>query len=445
MRRCLGGALASAAAALALAALAAGSAENGGSGYASTVSLDQVPGAASGAPEPLFQALIVDGALTTVAPSARARLGAPDVLASLIGRITSVGFLSPAYAATPTEENATTLTIDHQGVGCVVAERYPRVDACLQPRAGVGRAQVFFRPTGTTPWYAVDMQPEEGCYTALLPKPRASLQAFQYYISAIDLDFGSRQEPDRAPDEAHTARVVAAEGDCEKDARVARFALKAASPLVVESLTGSRVPEGFSEEGVAASGAGLAVSLVATGASSGEVLQLQATNASGRLVRVAIPPGLVLVPVHGGGAPVAARAKGPVQTAPISGFCLDFAKPPPSPGTLYRIADVPAQESFRPMRGLLEAGRRLSRQGRFHPDSDPKAYGDSIRQWALWARLSGWAAPQFADAFVSRTRKNVEQMKRNWTPEMEAAIRGAAPGRWKDVSQVLDEAPKPDH
>jgi hypothetical protein len=329
----------------------------------------------------------------------------------------------------------------HQDVSCVVADSYPRLQACITPRERVGRAQVFFRPEGTEPWYAVDMEPDGACFSGLLPKPKASLTGFEYYITAVDTDFQQTFLPAVAPDTTFAARVVRSEGDCEKGKRVAAAVLKAGAPLTLESLTTAHVPGGFSEEGLATAPSGVAVSLVATGASSGDVLQLQATNASGSAVRIAVSPGLVMVPLRrGGGEALAAKAKGGVSTASVRGFCLDFAKPPPAPGTLYRVADSGLAERFRALSRIPEAGTRLARTGGLHPDSEPGAYVDSIRQWALWTRLAGWGARDFTEAFVGRTRKNVEEMKRPWTPQMETAIRAAAPGRWRDIGQVLDAA-----
>ncbi len=52
----------------------------------------------------------------------------------------------------------------------------------------------------------------------------------------------------------------------------------------------------------------------------------------------------------------------------------------------------------------------------------------------------GWDLKKFSEAFVDRTKKNIVGMKQNWTKEMESAVRQAIPGRWHDVSQVLQQA-----
>jgi len=425
-----------------------------------TVSVQAVASTSSGATDPIFQALIVEGLFTTVPAGPRSGRGlgrVGDALAAWLsppfpraggrrrafaGWVASPVDSSPwpdAPAGTPGGE----IRIEHHEVGCVVAERHPRLEACLAPRDRIGRVQLRFRPKDTQPWYAVDMEPDGECFSGLLPKPKPTLAAFEYYIGVVDVDYDERLQPDAAPETTYSARVVRSEGDCDKEKRIASSLLRVAAPILLGTPPGAGLPAGFSDEGVVVGGglAGVTASLVATGASSGEVLQLQATNTSGAPVRIAVSPGLVLLPLpRGAGTPVAAKAKGRLHTDSVSGYCLEFAKPPPPPGTLYRVAEPDVQGRFRGAGRLLSAGRRLARAAGFHPDSDTAAYTDSIRQWALWARLAGWSSAQFTDAFVSRTRKNVEEMKRPWNPEMEAAIRAAAPGRWRDIARILADA-----
>ena len=89
---------------------------------------------------------------------------------------------------------------------------------------------------------------------------------------------------------------------------------------------------------------------------------------------------------------------------------------------------------------MIRAGRELAEAGKFHPDSDPKAYADSIRQYALWTKLEGWDQQKFADNFLARTKKNAEALHVKWTPQMESSLRSVVPGRWNDISQVLARA-----
>ena len=137
----------------------------------------------------------------------------------------------PSAAAEPSPAPSAGVTIRHEAVGCVVAGKHPRLDACLAPEDEVGRAQIQFRAKSDGPWWAVDLRKEGGCHTALLPKPLPTTPEFSYFVNVIDRRFGEAHEPDRAPDAAHRVRVVAKEGDCDR--RVAVAVAKAAAPIVL--------------------------------------------------------------------------------------------------------------------------------------------------------------------------------------------------------------------
>jgi hypothetical protein len=77
--------------------------------------------------------------------------------------------LAAAALATPPLEAA--LTVQHQAVGCVLAERHPRLDARFDPEAEVAGARVFFRAAGTPHWYSVAMVAQAGLWSGTLPKP----------------------------------------------------------------------------------------------------------------------------------------------------------------------------------------------------------------------------------------------------------------------------------
>ena len=152
------------------------------------------------------------------------------------------------------------VAIGHEDVSCVIAGRHPQLDACLTPAAAVGRARIHFR-AGRGAWYAVDLKPQGQCFRALLPRPLPTTPSFEYYVDVLDRGFAESRRPERAPDIAYTARVVRAEGECERDKRVAAWAAEAGSPIVVSAASGAPVagaagapivPFGFSPEGVVA-------------------------------------------------------------------------------------------------------------------------------------------------------------------------------------------------
>jgi hypothetical protein len=183
------------------------------------------------------------------------------------------------------------------------------------------------------------------------------------------------------------------------------------------------------------------VSIVSTGNSSGEAFQLQVRDPSGRTKTASLPEGTVLVPTNPGSEkPAAARGTAGLLTQQMSGFCLQFAKLPPAAGMVYKIASPAMQQNFAPLKQVLQAGRVLAEKGKLHPDSEPNAYADSIRQYAVWSKQEGWDQKKFGDEFVDRTKKNAEARNVKWTPVIEQALRSAIPGRWGDITQVLNLA-----
>jgi hypothetical protein len=184
-------------------------------------------------------------------------------------------------------------------------------------------------------------------------------------------------------------------------------------------------------------------SIVANGNSSGEAFELQVFDPTGKVKRIAMPEGVVLQALGTGSAkPAEVRTVGNKLTKQLTAYCLEFAKLPPEPGQLYRVAPQALQEKFKPLRDVLRAGRELAGAGQLHPDSDPKEYADAVRQYSLWAKLENWGEQKFTEMFVERTKKNAQAVKVKWTKQMENALLGMAPGRWRDISMVLAEAEK---
>ena len=125
------------------------------------------------------------------------------------------------------------LDVEHQRVGCVVAEQFPRIEACLVPEESVGRASVHFRAQADEPWYAVELTRDGPCHSAYLPKPMSSTREIQYYVDVVDRALNTRQHPAEAPAGAYRARVVTKEGECGALGRMARGVARAGRPIVV--------------------------------------------------------------------------------------------------------------------------------------------------------------------------------------------------------------------
>ncbi|MCC7416018.1 MAG: hypothetical protein IT176_02670 [Acidobacteria bacterium] len=182
------------------------------------------------------------------------------------------------------------------------------------------------------------------------------------------------------------------------------------------------------------------VTVVATGSSSGPAFTLEVLGRAGEPVQVRAPDGLVLQPVRQGNAPRPAGAGSGRLSALLTGFCLDYGKPPPPAGVTYQVAPESLQQRHRALRSILRAGRALKDAGLLNPDSDPESYATFVQQWALWTRLEGWNFSQFTNQFLAYTRRNVESSGARWTDVMRDGIRDAARNRFDDILAVLLEA-----
>jgi len=183
------------------------------------------------------------------------------------------------------------------------------------------------------------------------------------------------------------------------------------------------------------------LAVVATGESSGEAFELQLVTDGEQPMRVLAPDGLVLQPVlEGAGRALQAGSNEVMDRFPLVGFCLEFAKPPPLPGTEFQVAPQEVQQSYSSLREVLRAGRELADAGLLNPDSDPLGYAASIRQWAVWTRLESWDLPTFTGEFVDYTRKLAEARGVAWSEANAATLRRAAPNRFNDILNVLAEA-----
>ena len=180
--------------------------------------------------------------------------------------------------AMPRSLSGQDVTVEHAAVGCVVAERFPRFEARINPADGVGRALVHFRTDPAQPWYAVAMKREPDTFSAVLPKPKKSLKSFQYYIDATDRAFATSRTPD------HTAQVVNGAAACQ--GKMMAGALGSVATILLQVPAGAAlVPAGFGSAGVvAAAGAASAAGAGAAGASGGGGISTTAVVAGGAVV-----------------------------------------------------------------------------------------------------------------------------------------------------------------
>jgi hypothetical protein len=170
----------------------------------------------------------------------------------ILGGLALLGVSSAAHSA----------EIDHKALGCVVAEKYPRLEARVTPPDGVSRARVFFRAEGRPAWYAVAMKRDGDIYAAVLPKPKKSLKRFEYYLEVMD----TAMTPSRTQD--YRTDVVSGAGGCGSG--MMAVVVSAASVLLEVPAGAAAIPAGFSSAGVVAAGSTAAgAATAATGAASG--------------------------------------------------------------------------------------------------------------------------------------------------------------------------------
>lgn len=223
--------------------------------------------------------------------------------------VVSLGAVVPAAAEAP--------TIDHQPVACVVAGKFPRLDARFAPAETVARARVQFQAEGTRHWYGVAMARAGTSFAAVLPQPKKSLKSYRYYVEVTDAGLGTARTPEYTT-------IVAATGALCADLKKAEGLASAAVRLEVPPGAPS-VPGGFSTSGVIA--VGVAGAAVAAGATTA------AAAGGGIPAAVFIGGGLA---VAGAGAVVATRGgeeAGPQQVTYEGAFSGQFS--------IVLIFDVP--------------------------------------------------------------------------------------------------------
>jgi hypothetical protein len=141
------------------------------------------------------------------------------------------------------------LQIQHDPVGCLVADRYPRLEARIEPESAGARVRIEFRTEDAADWYYVEMKRDEHGRSGILPKPTKSLKRFRYYIEVTGTDFESARTPE------YTAEVVPDASSC--GSKLVAAGVPSAGTVVVGGPAGApAVPPGFAAAGVAGVAAG---------------------------------------------------------------------------------------------------------------------------------------------------------------------------------------------
>ena len=211
----------------------------------------------------------------------------------LSGLVVSAVVAAPAAAEGP--------AIEHQPLACVVAGRFPKLEARFAPADAIARARVQFQAEGTRHWYGVAMKPAGPAFSAVLPQPKKSLKAYRYYLEVTDTALATSRTPEYSTTVAGNASACA-------DKKVAGGLGSAAVTLEVPAGAPS-VPGGFSATGLTAVGAVGAAGVA--GVAGGAGTAVAATGVTAAAAGGGIPAAVLIgggLAVAGAGAVVATRA-----------------------------------------------------------------------------------------------------------------------------------------
>jgi hypothetical protein len=190
--------------------------------------------------------------------------------------------------------------------------------------------------------------------------------------------------------------------------------------------------------------------LTSLGTSTGEAFDMVIVNDGTSPVHIG-GDGVVISPIKKGSEKSlraamqkASSTRGPsVVTSRANAYCLEFKLKVPDQGMMFSVADREAQQKYAPAREILRASRRLQAANQLTPDSDPKDYFHSIKQWTVWVAEQRFTQPQYRAAFIERTKKNVEAMGRKWEKTYENALAALVPHRWDEIVKILRAAGQP--
>lgn len=131
----------------------------------------------------------------------------------------------PLILAVLAPASAPELKIDHAPLACVLKDRFPLVEALIEPSANVAKAQVYFRAANAEAFHYVPMTLTLNRFQAKLPRPKDKAGSVVYYIQASDAAGGVQRTPEisaqivKRRDACPEGGAMAAEGP-EGDIRV---------------------------------------------------------------------------------------------------------------------------------------------------------------------------------------------------------------------------------
>ena len=137
------------------------------------------------------------------------------------------------------EATSAAVRIEHDPIACMVKDRYPLVDASIEPVSGVSNAQVFFKASRAEAFHSVPMILTQGRFRARLPKPKQKAGSVLYYIVATDSAGGLQRTPEMS------GEIVKKREACPEGANLAAEG-SGDDVRVYATTNSSRKPEDFS-------------------------------------------------------------------------------------------------------------------------------------------------------------------------------------------------------
>jgi hypothetical protein len=149
------------------------------------------------------------------------------------------------------------VAIEHEPIGCIVAGKFPKMNACFTPISQAKRPRVYFRTEDLPTWYYVEMTSDAPCFSGVLLKPSKALidKRILYYL---DVQSGGSRTAEYDP------IVVGSEEECKNRLPVAPVSATGPAAVFPSLPTSGFVTAGGLSAGVVGGGVA-AVALVAGG------------------------------------------------------------------------------------------------------------------------------------------------------------------------------------
>src|SRR5215472_3344606 len=100
-------------------------------------------------------------------------------------QVALVLLVGAAFAGSPLS-GAVTVTITHEPAACILAGRFPVIEAGVEASEAIKSLRVYFHAKGASFWSYTEMKPEGGVFRATLTRPTEGGGEVYYHFVAID-------------------------------------------------------------------------------------------------------------------------------------------------------------------------------------------------------------------------------------------------------------------